>query len=98
MVEPHPIDRPAGSGARAARRLRWLRGFAEGHVRQVHWRDDAEALTALLRLAAVPVLVIGDRYVPKPEPSERLVSSLRVAMFTTPGRTAFTSGASEVGG
>ncbi len=39
-------------------------------VRQVHWRDDAEALTAILRLAAVPVLIIGERFVPKPEPTE----------------------------
>jgi two-component system NarL family sensor kinase len=39
-------------------------------LRKVHWRDDAEALTAMLRLAAVPVLIIGERFVPKPEPTE----------------------------
>jgi two-component system NarL family sensor kinase len=31
---------------------------------------DAERLTALLRIVAVPVLLIGGVYVPKPEPSE----------------------------
>ena len=34
----------------------------------------------------------------KPEPSDLEVPSLWVLMFTTPGRTAFTRGASEVGG
>ena len=32
---------------------------------------DAERLTALLRLVAVPVLLVGEVYVPKPEPTER---------------------------
>jgi two-component system NarL family sensor kinase len=32
---------------------------------------DAERLTALLRIVAVPVLLVGEVYVPKPEPSER---------------------------
>jgi len=32
---------------------------------------DAERLTALLRIVAVPVLLIGEIYVPNPEPSER---------------------------
>jgi two-component system NarL family sensor kinase len=31
---------------------------------------DAERLTALLRLVAVPVLLVGEVYVPKPEPTE----------------------------
>jgi hypothetical protein len=31
---------------------------------------DADRLTALLRIVAVPVLLIGEVYVPKPEPSE----------------------------
>ena len=31
---------------------------------------DAERLTALLRLVAVPVLLVGEAYVPKPAPSE----------------------------
>jgi two-component system NarL family sensor kinase len=31
---------------------------------------DAERLTALLRIVAVPVLLIGEVYVPKPEPTE----------------------------
>jgi two-component system NarL family sensor kinase len=31
---------------------------------------DAERLTALLRIVAVPVLLVGEVYVPKPEPSE----------------------------
>ena len=30
---------------------------------------DAERLTALLRLVAVPVLLVGEAYVPKPAPS-----------------------------
>jgi two-component system, NarL family, sensor kinase len=32
---------------------------------------DADRLTALLRLVAVPVLLVGEVYVPKPEPTER---------------------------
>jgi two-component system NarL family sensor kinase len=31
---------------------------------------DAERLTALLRIVAVPVLIVGEVYVPKPEPTE----------------------------
>ena len=31
---------------------------------------DADLLTALLRIVAVPVLLVGEVYVPKPEPSE----------------------------
>ena len=31
---------------------------------------DAERLTALLRIVAVPVLLVGEVYVPKPAPSE----------------------------
>jgi two-component system, NarL family, sensor kinase len=31
---------------------------------------DAESLTALLRIVAVPVLLVGEVYVPKPEPTE----------------------------
>ena len=31
---------------------------------------DADRLTALLRIVAVPVLLVGEVYVPKPEPSE----------------------------
>ena len=31
---------------------------------------DAERLTALLRIVAVPILLVGEVYVPKPEPSE----------------------------
>jgi two-component system, NarL family, sensor kinase len=31
---------------------------------------DAERLTALLRIVAVPVLLVGEVYVPKPEPTE----------------------------
>ena len=33
-------------------------------------RIDAERLTALLRIVAVPVLLVGEAYVPKPEPTE----------------------------
>ena len=31
---------------------------------------DAERLTALLRIVAVPVLLVGEVYVPKPEATE----------------------------
>ena len=31
---------------------------------------DAEQLTALLRIVAVPVLIVGEVYIPKPEPSD----------------------------
>lgn len=43
---------------------------------------DAERLTALLRIVAVPILLAGEVYVPKPEPSEgRFFVALAVFAF-----------------
>ena len=66
---------PSRPAVREARRLRSRgrrrRGDAPRHRGVNEQRlPDAERLTALLRLVAVPVLLVGEAYVPKPAPSE----------------------------
>src|SRR4029077_18251766 len=68
QVAPGPAVREARRlGSRGCRRggdARRHRGVNERRL------PDADRLTALLRIVAVPVLLIGEVYVPKPEPSE----------------------------